>query len=53
MLTKEYDNHYTMSTKKAAGKPKDTEQWKKEKEKTDQQKKQPQSREPKDKAQSK
>jgi hypothetical protein len=53
MLTKEYGNHYKISTKKAAAKPKDIEQWRKEKEKTDQKKKQPQSDEPKDKAQSK
>jgi len=52
MLTKEYGNPYKISSKRAGRRPKDTEQWKKEKEKTDQQKKQPQPNEPKDKGQS-
>ena len=53
MLTKEYGSPYKISSKKAGKKPRDTEQWKNEKEKTDQQKKQSQAREPQGKAQPK
>jgi|RhiMetdeSRZDD1v2_1073273.scaffolds.fasta_scaffold862300_1 hypothetical protein len=50
MLTKERSNPYKLSAKKAGKRPKDIDQWKKEKEKTDQRKKQSQPSAPKEKA---
>jgi hypothetical protein len=53
VLTKEHANPYKISAKKVGKRPKDIEQWRKEKKETEQRKKASQPTEPKDKAQPK